>query len=88
MARLLSPWRPLTPRNRLSIGALRALLTASSQYSGNDQSIRIWDALNGRLLHALGGKADTIWSLAFSPDGTRALSGSSDKSLKVWTLPK
>ena len=28
--------------------------------------------------------SDTIWSVAFSPDGTKIVSGSSDKTIKVW----
>ena len=26
----------------------------------------------------------TIWSVAFSPDGTKIVSGSSDQTIKVW----
>lgn len=66
----------------------RRVLSGSSQYQGSEQSLRIWEASTGRLLHTLGGKADTIWSLAFAPDGTRAISGSADKTLKLWVLPK
>jgi WD40 repeat protein len=27
-----------------------------------------------------------IWSLAFSPDGSKIVSGSADKTIKVWNL--
>ena len=27
-----------------------------------------------------------IWSLAFSPDGSKIVSGSTDKTIKVWNL--
>ena len=28
--------------------------------------------------------SDTIWSVAFSPDGSKIVSGSSDQTIKVW----
>ena len=28
----------------------------------------------------------TIWSVAFSPDGTKIVSGSDDQTIKVWDL--
>ena len=28
--------------------------------------------------------SDWIWSVAFSPDGTKIVSGSGDKTIKVW----
>ena len=32
----------------------------------------------------LNGHTETVYSVAFSPDGTRIVSGSSDKSVRVW----
>jgi serine/threonine protein kinase/WD40 repeat protein len=37
---------------------------------------------------ALAGHTDTIWSVALSPDGTRALSGSEDNTIRLWDLTK
>ena len=30
--------------------------------------------------------SSTIWSVAFSPDGTKIVSGSYDKTIKVWDM--
>ena len=30
--------------------------------------------------------SDVIWSVDFSPDGSKIVSGSSDKTIKVWNL--
>ncbi|MBN81939.1 MAG: hypothetical protein CMJ70_17550 [Planctomycetaceae bacterium] len=32
----------------------------------------------------LKGHDDEVWSVAFSPDGQRIVSGSNDKTLKIW----
>ena len=30
--------------------------------------------------------SDYVWSVAFSPDGTKIVSGSDDQTIKVWDL--
>lgn len=49
---------------------------------GND--INIWDASSGKKLRTLSGHDDTIWSMSYSPDGTRIVSGGDDKTVRVW----
>src|SRR5689334_3901350 len=39
-----------------------------------------------RLIRTLVGHSDWVQSVAFSPDGRTALSGSSDQTLKLWEL--
>lgn len=34
----------------------------------------------------LKGHEDTVWSVAVTPDGKRAVSGAADRTLKVWNL--
>lgn len=34
----------------------------------------------------LDGHSNAVWSVAFSPDGTKLVSGSSDKSIKLWNV--
>ena len=40
----------------------------------------------GPLIRTLEGHASSVWAVALTPDGRRALSGSGDKTLKVWDL--
>lgn len=46
--------------------------------------IKIWDAITGKELLMLSGHEATIWSLSYSPDGTRIASGSVDKTIRIW----
>ena len=47
-------------------------------------TVRVWDAVSGREVHAL--KGHTRWgaSVTFSPDGKRLASASYDGTVKVW----
>ena len=40
----------------------------------------------GPLLRTLAGHTETVWAVAVTPDGRRAVSGSRDNTLKVWDL--
>ena len=44
------------------------------------------DLASGRLLATLEGHTDHVTAVAVTPDGTRVVSGSLDKTLKVWDL--
>ena len=46
--------------------------------------IGVWDAADGRLLHTLEGHSQPVTTVAFSADGKRIASGSSDGSVKFW----
>jgi glucose repression regulatory protein TUP1 len=57
-----------------------------------DHVVRIWDIKSGRLLDKLKGHRDSVYSVAFIPAGkgnanrSQILTGSLDKTLKVWDL--
>ena len=46
----------------------------------------MWDLETGRALRTLEGHSDTVNGVAVTADGRRAVSASSDKTLKVWDL--
>ena len=45
----------------------------------------VWDARTGAELLALTGHTDSVLCAAFSPDGTRIVTGSADGTAKVWS---
>ena len=49
---------------------------------GND--IKVWDAASGKKLMTLSGHKNTIWTMSYSPDGTRIVSGGKDKTIRIW----
>ena len=49
-----------------------------------DAIVRIWDSINGKLLHVLKGHDDVIEAVAFSPDGESIATGSGDKTVHIW----
>jgi WD40 repeat protein len=50
-----------------------------------DKTIQVWDASTGlEMLPALQGHDAAILSVAFSPDGSKIVSGSLDKTIRVW----
>ena len=48
------------------------------------KTVRVFDAKSGKLLGQIKGHDDDVMCLAFTPDGKRLVTGSKDKSAKVW----
>ncbi|GIW82501.1 MAG: hypothetical protein KatS3mg105_4308 [Gemmatales bacterium] len=86
-------WKTLTGHKHAVIRVAfsddgQRLFSGSIQYQAGENSIRIWEANTGRMLYSFGNRSDSIWCLAFSRDGRRTLAGTSDKTLRLWELPK
>ncbi|KAG1814348.1 uncharacterized protein BJ212DRAFT_1463366 [Suillus subaureus] len=48
-------------------------------------TVRLWDAGTGEPVgEPLRGHTDSVWSVSFSPDGTHIVTGSSDKTIRLW----
>jgi WD40 repeat protein len=46
--------------------------------------VRVWDAATGKQQLYLKGHTDDTMDAAFSPDGTRIVSGSDDHTVRLW----
>jgi WD40 repeat protein len=56
--------------------------------TGEDGTVRIWDAATGREALTLRGHQGTVSGVAFSPDGARlAASGGLDGTVRIWDAP-
>jgi WD40 repeat protein len=52
----------------------------------DDKTIKIWNLTDGKLVNTLRGHSDTVWCISISPDGKILVSGSFDKTIKIWQL--
>jgi CubicO group peptidase (beta-lactamase class C family) len=50
----------------------------------HNTSIKLWNITDGELLDTLGGHTNLIYSVSFSHDGTKLVSGSWDWTIKLW----
>jgi WD40 repeat protein len=48
--------------------------------------VKWWDLESGRVINSLEAHSSSVYSVAFSPDGKTALSGSLDDTVKWWDL--
>lgn len=61
----------------------RNVLATAGPFS---DGIELWDAETGKRLLALAGHRGGVWSLAFSSDGTKLLSGGKDNRARLWDV--
>ena len=56
--------------------------------TSEDETIRgLWDAQSDKLENTLGRHAGEVYSAAYSPDGTKIVSGSWDVTIGIWDAP-
>jgi WD40 repeat protein len=52
--------------------------------NSTDTALILWDVATAQPIRRFVGHAQTVWAVAFSPDGQRALSGAADTKLLLW----
>jgi WD40 repeat protein len=52
----------------------------------DDNTLRLWDAAEGKLVREMKGHTHSVGAIAFSPDGRRLASGSADGTLRYWDV--
>lgn len=52
--------------------------------TANGKTVRVFDAKSGKLLGEITGHTDDVTALVFTEDGKRLVTGSKDKTAKVW----
>ncbi|MBD2460597.1 TIR domain-containing protein [Oscillatoria sp. FACHB-1407] len=75
----------LTIRGANGVNSLSFSPDGKTLASGSgDETVKVWDAATGRLLHTLEGHQDVVTSISFSPDGKTIASASGDGTIKLW----
>jgi predicted Ser/Thr protein kinase len=73
------------PFNRVTFSAdCRRALVALNDPDRRDFAVRVWDLEAGKELRRLEGHEDVVMAMAFSPDGTRVLTGGRDSLVRLW----
>jgi hypothetical protein len=64
----------------------RFVAAATGRKRGGDGHVVVWSTAEKKLLHTFRGHKDLVYSVCFSPDGSRVVSGSEDMTIRVWKV--
>lgn len=71
----------LSSSSKASIGLGWILASGSA-----DSTVKLWQVNTGTEIRSFTGHSDSVWSVAFSPDGQLLASGSADSTIKLWQV--
>jgi WD40 repeat protein len=76
----------VTPDGRRVLSGGPIPKTPSGGKAGPDRDLHLWDLDTGKEVRRFAGHRDGITCLAISPDGRRAVSGSTDGTVRIWDI--
>ncbi|GIK62399.1 MAG: hypothetical protein BroJett018_01930 [Chloroflexota bacterium] len=81
------PETDVTLATTISADGLYGLSSSGNPFGeAADTSVKYWDLETGQVIHTLTGHTAAVWDVAFSPDGTQALSCDADGVIILWNL--
>jgi WD40 repeat protein len=76
-----------SPDGKRALSCSGCVQTKDGKKSPADCVIRLWEVESGKEIHAFVGHEGPVYSVAFSPEGKYFISGSVDRTVRLWRLP-